>query len=494
MSRLVAVSNRVGPIRGTSAGGLAVGLVEALRQNHGLWFGWSGRTRPAGETRLQTRQTSGLTLATLDLSQDDYDDYYNGFSNRCLWPLFHFRGDLMLFERRYLAAYRRVNQQFAESLLPLLKRSDLIWVHDYHLFPLATELRALGARQRIGFFLHTPFPPADVLAMLPEHEWLIRSLFDYDLVGFQTEADLQRFHSYVEGYAQNGRVHHGFVSAWGRKLRARVFPIGIDPGKFQELACSASSERERLRMHGALSGRDMIIGVDRLDYSKGLLRRLAAYELLLERYPEAQRAIEFLQIAPISRGEVQAYHDFRRELEQTAAHINGRFAQADWTPVRYLNRALPRSTLAGLYRASRVGMVTPVRDGMNLVAKEYVAAQNPDDPGVLVLSRFAGAAQQMREALLVNPYDVEEVAETLQTARTMPLKERCERHALLMRGLMTQDIRRWRNDFVTTLTRGKRAEPRAKRIVKKVSLRRNTWTPNPSLPGAPSSTTGCISR
>jgi len=451
-ARLVVVSNRVGPVHGgAAAGGLAVGLVDALRESHGVWFGWSGRVGGSADgNRVRTRDTGALTVATLDLAPDDYQGYYNGFANRCLWPLFHFRVDLSRYDAGEHATYTRVNAQFARQLLPLLASGDRIWVHDYHLFPLAAELRALGARQRLGFFLHVPFPPRDILNTLPVHEALVRALFEYDLVGFQTEQDLQRFFDYVEREA-HGHVRGGRVRAYGREIRAGAFPIGIDVENIQRLAVSARSAREIERQRESLHGRSQIIGVDRLDYSKGLLRRLAAYEMLLERHPHTHGQLEFLQIAPVSRGDVPAYRDFRRELEQAASRINGRFARLDWTPVRCLTQSLPRATLAALYRVSRIGLVTPVRDGMNLVAKEYVAAQDPTDPGVLVLSCFAGAAQQMQAALLVNPYDAAATAEALLRARTLSLDERRARHAELMRGLVEYDVRRWRDEFLARL-------------------------------------------
>jgi trehalose 6-phosphate synthase len=449
--RLVAVSNRVGPITGPAAGGLAVALVDALRATRGIWFGWSGKIGGTPEgNRVRVRESGGLTTATLDLAADDYEHYYNGYANRCLWPLFHFRVDLSRYDPAEHAAYTRVNAQFARQLLPLLHPTDLVWVHDYHLFPLAAELRALGARHRLGFFLHIPFPPRDILNTLPGHEALVRSLFDYDLIGFQTAQDLQRFFDYVEREAR-GSVSGNRVRAFGREIRAAAFPIGIDVGYFRELAAAPRVREQTRTLRESLHGRQQIIGVDRLDYSKGLLRRLTAYETLLERHEELHGRLEFLQIAPISRGEVKAYRDFRVEMDQAAARINGRFARLDWTPVRCLTRALPRPTLAALYRASQIALVTPVRDGMNLVAKEYVAAQDPADPGVLVLSRFAGAAQQMQAALLVNPYDAAETGEALRRASQLPLDERRARHAELMHGLEDYDLARWRDEFTRQL-------------------------------------------
>jgi len=433
-----------------AAGGLAVGIVDALRESGGLWFGWSGRTVARGRGRLHRERVDGITLATVDLTQHDFDGYYNGFSNACLWPLVHFRIDLTQYRERDLETYRRVNRAFAQMLARLLRPNDLVWVHDFHLFPLASELRKLGVRHRIGFFLHTPFPPTEILSTLPHHELLVRALFDYDLLGFQTDEDLARFQDHIRRSAR-GSARAGTVGAFGREARAGAFPIGIDVDQFHRFAFTRPGEQDFARMRAALAGRDQVIGVDRLDYSKGLLRRMSAFGRYLEHHPEAHGQVIYLQIAPVSRGQLKSYREFRQEVEAAKSQINGRFSRFDWTPVHYLNRALPRRTLAGLYRASRVALVTPVRDGMNLVAKEYVAAQDPEDPGVLVLSRFAGAARQMTDALIVNPFDCEETARALHHARQMPLAERRRRHGRLMRGLREYDVRRWRNEFIAAL-------------------------------------------
>ncbi len=450
-SRLVAVSNRVGPVRGAAAaGGLAVGLVDALNERGGLWFGWSGHTAAPGKGRLRTEKSDGITLATIDLAQRDFEGFYNGFSNNGLWPLLHFRIDLMRYERGEFETYRRVNAQFAKALAKLLRPGDLVWVHDFHLILLAEELRRIGVRQRIGFFLHTPFPPSEILGTLPVQEAIMRALFAYDLVGFQTSDDMARFRTHVRR-ACGGKRRGDRLLAFGRALRTGVFPIGIDVDRFHHFAFSAPGSTEFERMRRVLRGRDQFIGVDRLDYSKGLLRRMDAFGRYLEKHPEAHGEVILLQVAPVSRGDLSAYRNFRRELDREAAQVNGRFGRFDWTPVHYLNRALPRRTLAGLYRASRVGVVTPMRDGMNLVAMEYVAAQDPADPGVLVLSRFAGAAKHLREALLVNPNDGEEAAEAMHLARAMNLQERRRRHEALMRRIRARDVGRWHHEFLDAL-------------------------------------------
>ena len=450
-ARLVAVSNRVGPVRGAAAaGGLAVGLVDALRERGGLWFGWSGRLTAANKARLKTEKTGDVTCATLDLTQHEHDGFYNGFSNNCLWPLLHFRIDLMRFERAELDVYRHVNARFAAALARLLKPDDLVWAHDFHLIPLAEELRRLRVRQRLGFFLHTPFPPTEILSTLPVHESIMRALFAYDLLGFQTDDDLARFEDHARRTC-GATVKGGRITAFGRTTTMGAFPIGIDVDQFHRYAFTSPGNREFARMRRVLRGRDQFIGVDRLDYSKGLLRRMDAFGRYLERHPRAHGKVILLQVAPVSRGSIESYRNFRQELDREAARVNGRFARFDWTPVHYLNRALPRRTLAGLYRASRVGIVTPMRDGMNLVAMEYIAAQDPADPGVLVLSRFAGAARYLREALLVNPYDGEETATAMHLAREMRIQERRRRHEALMRRLRARDVGRWRQDFLAAL-------------------------------------------
>ncbi len=449
--RLICVSNRVGTVRGAPlAGGLAVALSSALIANRGLWFGWSGKTASeAGPVVME--EINGINVATLDLPSADFDGYYAGYANGCLWPLCHFRLDLVKFVREQYASYRRINALIAQRLSELLRPDDRIWVHDYHLFPLAEELRALGCRNRIGFFLHIPTPPRELMVALPRNRELMGSLLHYDVIGLQTQGDRQRLHDYAERELGCTLTKEG-LALEGKRIRTGAFPVGIDVEEFEGHANSPRAQQETRRMKRLLDGRTQIIGVDRLDYSKGLLRRAAGFERLLEKYPRVQRHIDFLQVTPISRGEVRAYQDFRIELEALASHINGRFGSFDWTPLRYLNKALPQRTLAAMYRASRIGLVTPIRDGMNLVAKEYVAAQDPEDPGVLILSASAGAAEQMGDdALLVNPYDGDEVADAIERARLMSLDERIERHRNLMAGMRRDSADHWQKSYLEAL-------------------------------------------
>ncbi|HEX7968934.1 MAG TPA: trehalose-6-phosphate synthase [Stellaceae bacterium] len=455
------MSNRIAmeaPGSKGASGGLAVAVLAALRSSGGIWFGWSGDISDAPPAAPALVQGNGLVYATLDLARQDYEQYYNGFANRALWPLLHYRPGLIDFQRADFAGYMRVNRQFAAHLAPLLRDSDDVWVHDYHLMPLGDELRRLGVRQPVGFFLHTPFPAAEVFRSLPTHAKLMRAMCAYDLVGFQTEDDLSGFRDYLERWCGGKASPEGEISAFGRRLRAAVFPIGIDVDAIAAQAAQSVGSRHMRRLHESLRERTLMIGVDRLDYSKGLEPRFKAFERLLEMFPETRGRVTLMQIAPPTRGEVPEYLDIRRNLETAAGHINGRFAEFDWMPLRYLNKSFNQRALCGFMRAGRIGVVTPMRDGMNLVAKEYVAAQDAGDPGVLVLSCFAGAARELGEALLVNPYDVDGMAEAMHDALGMPLGERIERWQSMMAVLRRNNIAVWRENFVRALAEAAAAQ------------------------------------
>ncbi|TBR14357.1 MAG: hypothetical protein EPO46_00940, partial [Lysobacter sp.] len=375
-----------------------------------------------------------------------------GFANRTLWPLLHFRMDLVDYNRETYVGYQCVNALFAGKLAPLLKPDDLVWIHDYHLIPLAKLLRERGVQCRIGFFLHVPMPSSDLLAALPSHQRLFEGLSSCDLVGFQTERDLERFQDYVRLFGRGRVIERGLLEAPnGRRFRAGAFPISIDTARIAELASEAVSKPGVKRLVASMSGRELAIGVDRLDYSKGLPERFRGFANYLHRYPRQRGELTFLQIAPVSRGEVAEYRSLREELEQLSGHINGRFAEPDWTPVRYVNRNFPHATLTGFYRLARVGLVTPLRDGMNLVAKEFVAAQDPENPGVLLLSPFAGAVRELDGALIVNPYDLDGAGDAIAQAMTMPLQERRERWEGMFAHLATHDITHWRRSYLQAL-------------------------------------------
>ena len=455
MSRLIIMSNRVSAPKARSSeasqGGLAVALGSALRESGGIWFGWSGEVTDKFSGRMNVSRDSGVTTATVDLEPQDVDEYYNGYANRTLWPLFHYRVDLAEFDRNFGAGYERVNQRLASTALPLIEPDDLIWVQDYHLIPLGDQLRQMGVANRIGFFLHTPWPPHRLLTALPYHRRLVESMLAYDLIGFQTADWLESFHHYVECEMDGTVAADGMVTVGDRVVRTGAFPIGTDATEFDDLLSRPDAIEAQRTIRDSANGKKVIIGVDRLDYTKGLVQRFEGYGQFLEEHPDWQHRAFLLQIAPPSRGEVHTYEMIRAELDGVSGRINGQFAHVDWVPIRYVNQSYPRAGLAGLYRGSDVALVTPLIDGMNLVAKEYVAAQDPDNPGVLILSKFAGAALQMTEALLVNPYSKDAISDALATARAMPLDERKRRWAALIAGVRTDNVHCWRQNYLAAL-------------------------------------------
>ena len=453
MGRVVIVSNRVGSFtpRKGSEGGLVTAIRAAFLGRDLAWFGWSGVLADEPNNTIRVEREDGLTRLLVDLKPADYKGYYLGFANRVLWPLFHYRVGLSDFDQADYAAYLRVNEIFADRLTEALQPDDIIWIHDYHLIPLATALRRRGVNQRIGFFLHIPFPAPEVLATLPVHKELVQALFDYDLVGLQTEGDLQAFSDYVERQVGGIVYDDGEAMAFGRRIRTGAFPISIEVRAVAGRAERSAHLRQVETLRDSLSGRRLIIGVDRVDYTKGLRERLAAVEQLLERFPEHRRDTVMMQIAPLSREDVPEYQQIRTEIDAAVGRIHGRFAEPHQLPIRYINRNFSQDVLFSFYRASRVGLVTPLRDGMNLVSKEYIASQDPADPGVLILSCFAGAAAELDAALIVNPYSIDEVVQALRQALAMPLDERRTRHAALLSRIRTNDIHRWRRDFLNTL-------------------------------------------
>ncbi len=464
MSRLICVSNRISvPKRGAAPGGLAVGVLAALKQTGGLWFGWGGETVAGepGEAQVLTRDK--VSYATVDLQEDDFDAYYNGYANSTLWPLFHYLvARAFHYSDEQYDAYQRVNRLMAERLVPLLEEDDLIWVHDYHLIPLGQRLRELGVDRPIGFFLHIPFPHIEMLRVLPTYAELLQELTCYDVVGFQTEDDLRAFRSGVAHiWGEDALLPDGSVAVGGRHIRAGVFPIGVDVDGLQAAAEHGAASEAVKRLTHSLQGRKLVIGVDRLDYSKGLIERFTAYRRFLETHPGNVGHVTFMQIAPLSRGDVNAYVEIRSALEQASGSINGQFATADWTPIRYLNRNFPHAALMGYLRVAQVALVTPVRDGMNLVAKEFVVAQDPADPGVLILSPLAGAARELTGALQVNPYDTRGLAHAMQAALTMPLQERRRRYTSMMQVIRRNDITAWHRRFTEALAATAEPDPSA---------------------------------
>jgi trehalose 6-phosphate synthase len=451
---LVVVSNRVsrGKANEPMTGGLAAALLPVVEKSGAIWVGSSGRVRDGAQKEpfAEIEALGAGALAMLDLPAAHYGGYYEGFANSALWPALHSRSDLIRTSQDDYFSYREVNAFMAKALLRFQKPEAAFWIQDYHFLALGAELRDLGIKQPIGFFLHTPWPARAVIGGVPHHRELIEAMLAYDLIGFQTQDDCDNFIDYLSqdlGLDVENRV---VTSRYGRS-RVKVFPIGIDPQKFAEQATKAVSHPDVSRLRRSLHGEKLALGVDRLDYSKGLLNRINAFDRMWTQQPALARAVSLLQIATPSRGAIEAYGNLQNDLAKLVSDVNGRHGEVDWTPIRYLNKGFSQTVLAGLYRTAQVGVVTPLHDGMNLVAKEYVAAQNPADPGVLVLSKFAGAANELDTALLVNPHDIDGMARTIATAVSMPLTERRMRWEAMMVKLRSGTIQQWFTDFVDAL-------------------------------------------
>lgn len=451
MSRLVIVSNRVALPKEIRAGGLAAALHATLKERGGLWFGWSGKLAAMTGRLLHHESAGPLEYVLLDLTKQEYDAYYLGFANRTLWPLFHFQPAMMCYSHMQYGVYRDVNRRFAKTLAPLLREGDQIWIHDYHLIPLASELRTLGIGAKIGFFLHIPLPPPELLISLPCHADLMTALMTCDLVGVQTPTDAHAMFRYfveVLGATRTGDV----IELGTLRTRVAAFQVGIDTAAVARQS-RAARDAPMSNLFKSLASRKLVIGVDRLDYSKGILRRFEAFDRFLGLHPDWRSRVSYLQIAPLSRQELPEYRELRRKLKDSCNATNRRYTDAGWMPVRCINRNFAQAVLAGLYRKAHLALVTPLRDGMNLVAKEFVAAQPPDDPGVLALSCFAGAAHELQQAVLVNPYDPDDLLRAIECGLSMSRDERRERWRSMYRYLLKHDVRCWSANYLRNLER-----------------------------------------
>jgi trehalose 6-phosphate synthase len=454
MGRLIIASNRTATPGEPKAGGLAVALWDALTERGGgLWFGWSGDTVEKESRGVRMFAEGNVDFALADLTEREYNGYYLGYANRALWPVFHYRIDLAEFDDDAFEVYAQVNRRLGSTLAQQLRHGDQVWVHDYHFLLMGQELRNAGWRGEIGFFLHIPFPAPEVFTALPSHQRIARGLADFDLLGFQTERDTANFRRYMVEHHGGRDLGDGRLEVFDRTIEARAFPIGIDPEEIARFATGPEAKRDAERLGRVIDNRALVLGVDRMDYSKGLLQRLQAFGRLLDDHEDFRGRVTFVQIAPPSREMVDAYAELREELDRLAGRINSDYADLDWTPIRYLARGYPRETLAGLYRLARIGLVTPLYDGMNLVAKEFVAAQDPEDPGVLVLSEFAGAAEALDAALIVNPYDINAMADAVRRGLAMPVDERRERWQQLFQAVTERDIGWWRQRYLDALDR-----------------------------------------
>jgi len=460
---LVVISNRVAVPKARGAagaqGGLAGALNAALKERGGTWFGWSGEETDSADDTVHLQKGEGVTTATIDLTAQEIEEYYNGYANSTLWPLFHYRIDLAEYEQRTGQMYERVNDRFADGVTPMISEADLVWVHDYHLVPLGQRLRDRGLKNRIGFFLHIPWPPTRLLTSLPFHERLVSSMLAYDLIGFQTDEWLSSFLHYCENeLGAEIEPGEGRITFEGRTTLARAYPIGIDWDHFQAQGEGGDARQAEQRLLSSTRHRTAMVGVDRLDYSKGLPERIDGIGRFLDQNPDRARDLVFIQIAPPSREDVETYQHIRSTLEQKCGQINGARSEVDLVPIRYVNRGYNHAELFGFFRAAKIGLVTPLRDGMNLVAKEYVAAQDPDDPGVLILSDFAGAARQLAQggqgALLVNPHSPDSIASAIGAALDMPLEERKARYEAMITTVREDTVHTWTASFCRDLSSG----------------------------------------
>ena len=452
--RLVVISNRI-PTEAEPSGGLVVALHDCLSEIGGLWVGCAPDPVAQPSTSLTQVGSGAYERMVFEITPQEHDGFYLGYANSVLWPLMHRRRGLIDFRTEYADLYLSVNMRVARLLADELRSDDLIWVQDYHFFPLAQALRALGIGNRIGFFLHTPFPLAADLPALPQGDEFLDWLTAFDLIGLQTERDVAAFLELARGDAETETLLTGRVRKGRRVTSVASFPIGIDPDEFARVA----TRNDAGPMLDLPTGERLIIGVERLDYSKGLTERFQGFERYLGDRSDADPRATFLQIAALSREGLGAYRDIRAELEALAGRVNGRHGDVDWMPIRLLSNAVPRDRVAQLMRRADICLVTPLADGMNLVAKEFVAAQSAHDPGVLILSHFAGAAEQLTEALIVNPYDTQDIANAIARAINMPLEERKARHATLLRTIRTQDIAWWTRTYLGRLQHGNASVP-----------------------------------
>ncbi|GBQ68886.1 alpha,alpha-trehalose-phosphate synthase [Ameyamaea chiangmaiensis NBRC 103196] len=428
-------------------------LHDLLARRGGLWFGWSGDIADNAEhdTAPAIVEEGGVQYATINLTPDEYQGYYANFSNATLWPLIHSLPEQISFDRHSLHVYRTVNARFATTLKDMIRPGDVVWIHDYHLVPLAAALRTRGVQVPIGFFLHTPFPSPDILSTIPEAATFLRQLMQADLVGFQTSHDAQNFVACVERLAGGETAGNNVVTCGGRTVHVGAFPVEIDAPGFARTAAEESDTTAIRRFSESLLGSTLMIGADRMDPTKGIRRRINGYRSFLDKHPEWQERVTFLQVAASSRQDVEIYKSLREELERLSGALNAELAMPAWTPLRFVTRPVARAHLAGIMRTARVGLVTPLRDGMNLVAKEYVAAQDGDDPGVLVLSRYAGAAAQLKDALLVNAFDGDEVADAIHRALSMAREERRRRWEANWHVISSRTPLMWGESFLDAL-------------------------------------------
>jgi trehalose 6-phosphate synthase len=454
-SRLIVAANRL-PVRWdsdtdrwvASPGGLVSALVPVLQERGGIWIGWNG----SADGKSERFEAEGFQNITVPLSEGDISNHYDGFSNGTIWPLYHDAIRPVEFHRHWWRPHQEINRRFADTIISVAKPSDIIWVHDYQLQLVPGMVREALPDARIGFFLHIPFPPPEIFERLPWRRQVLEGLLGSDYLGFQTRRAALNFAASAREFA-GARGPATDLRYDDRQLRAEPVPIAIETTKYAGMASEPEVEKLAEELRSDLGDPETIIlGVDRLDYTKGIDLRLRALETLFERQPELEGKVSLVQISVPSREDVDEYQEIRRRVEELVGRINGRFGRAGWQPVHYVYRSVPFDELIGAYLAADVMLVTPLRDGMNLVAKEYCATRL-DDSGVLILSEFAGAAERLNEALIVNPYDLDSLAETIGQAVTMPREEQRRRMRRLRRKIGRWDVHSWARHSLEALNR-----------------------------------------
>ena len=465
--RLLVASNRL-PVRIVKSeagswtvqpghGGLVTALAPVLKKNGGLWIGWAGNDEEinVGEVLNQAARNFAFDMKPVLLSTDEVEKYYRGFSNETLWPLFHDLLGHSKFDRENWRVYQEVNRRFSEIIAPEIRENDFVWIQDYQLIMVGQFLRQLNVQHPLAYFLHIPFPALDLFRRLPWRDVIMQALMDYDLLGFQTLRDRRNFVQCVRALIPNIQIdihrRYALIKHDGRTIKAGNYPIGIDFDEFNNAARDERVAEAAWYLHENLAGTQVILGIDRLDYTKGIPERLLAYEHLLEKYPELHGKITLLQVVVPSRTYVPDYQNLRKLLDELVGHINSRFAHHGWVPIHYMFRSLDRSQLLGHYKACEIALITPLRDGMNLIAKEYCAS-SIDLNGVLILSEFAGAAEQLSKgALIVNPYNLEGTADAIYQAFNMDLDERKKRMQLLQTEVKRNNVHRWVRLFMSSM-------------------------------------------
>ncbi len=482
MSKLFIVSNRL-PItisrrNGTlkiqsSVGGLATGLDSFHQSYNSLWIGWPGyvSTRKDRDEKKIQQSLRKKNCYPAFLSKYDVDNYYHGFCNKTIWPLFHYFTERAVYDNHYWEAYQRVNKQFFSAVCQYASSGDRIWIHDYQLMLLPSLLRKKIPDAVIGFFLHIPFPSSEIFRLLPYREEIINGILGADLIGFHT-------HDYVHHFTETVRKIHGHEYSFGqigvgdRMVKVDAFPMGIDFQRFQNAARSEKIQKEVKKLRNKIGDRKIILSVDRLDYTKGIPERLQAFDLFLEKYPAYRGRVTLVCVAVPSRTSVEHYIQLKRQVDELISRINGKYGDMSWMPIMYMYRLLPFQQLVPLYTIADVALITPLRDGMNLIAKEYIASK-PDASGVLILGEMAGAAQELGEALIVNSHNRWQIARAIKQAISLPRKEQIRRNKIMQRRLQRYDIDRWAHDFMERLDHIKviQAQSRSRRLTRELTQR-----------------------